>query len=298
MTANDFAIRQISELFAARTGQHLAKDRHWRIETALSSVKRTHRIASTEQLAQRLLLPNSQDLAGAVVDALLNNETYFFRDRAQFDQLARQVLPELNARRASERRLTIWSAGCSTGQEALSLAMILVDQWASWAGWSIEIVASDVSRTAIADAANGSYSAFQVQRGLGVHQILVHFEEKPGGWTAARRLRRMIRFEEHNLLDPPPRPGRFDLIMCRNVLLYFDAPTRTRALNRLADAMVDDGFLMLGGGETAKGHSRRLVPCSEHAGFYRPLPQSAREDARPDRKQFRPIRVNAGLGTT
>ncbi|HEX4847983.1 MAG TPA: protein-glutamate O-methyltransferase CheR [Novosphingobium sp.] len=278
MNSDDFTARLVGELLNARTGQQLTRDRHWRIDTVLSGLMRSHGIASAKQLAQRLLLPNSQDLAAAVVEALLNNETYFFRDRAMFDQLAVKILPDLAERRSASRRLSIWSAGCSTGQEALSLAMIFAEQRARWAGWRIEIVGTDISGKAIAAARKASYSAFQVQRGLGVKQMLDHFSETPEGWQANPALLQPVRFAVHNVLEPAPAPGTFDLILCRNVLLYFDSANRSRALDRLADALSPDGFLMLGGGESAAGLSQRLAPCSETSGFLR------RADTQPARR--------------
>lgn len=269
MDKNEFAIRLVAGLLEARTGQKLHKDRQWRIETALSGLLRERGIATVEQLVTHLLLPNQQELAQLVVEALLNNETYFFRDRAMFDQLANKILPDLAQRRNAARRLTIWSAGCSTGQEAYSLAMLFTQQWSRWAGWTIEIVASDVSHSVIKAAREARYTSFQIQRGLGVQQMLNHFEETPNGWAASRQVREMVRFEVHNVLDPAPLPGVFDLVLCRNVLLYFDAATRRRALDRIAPAMAPDGLLMLGGGETATGHSDRLGPCPDNAGFFR-----------------------------
>lgn len=269
MREDEFAVRLVAGLLEARTGQKLNKDRHWRIETALSALLRERGIASVSQLVNQLLLSNQSELAQDVVEALLNNETYFFRDRSMFDLLAQKTLPELAERRAASRRITIWSAGCSTGQEVLTLAMLFHDQWARWAGWTIEILGTDISANVIRTANEACYSPFQVQRGLAVQQMLAHFDESPQGWKATRLLRRMVRYEVHNILEPAPAPGQFDLVLCRNVLLYFDADTRRRALDRLSQAMAPDAFLMLGGGETAVGHCNHLVPCADHNGFFR-----------------------------
>lgn len=216
--------------------------------------------------------PESPDLAQEVVEALLNNETYFFRDKPTFDQLPAEVLPELARRRSSVRRLSIWSAGCSTGQEAYSLAMLFADQAERWQGWTIEILGTDVSHRAINAARSGVYSQFEVQRGLGVTQMLRHFDETERGWQVRDTARRAVQFRQHNILGPHPGRTPFDLVLCRNVLLYFDRATRADAFARLASAITPDGFLMLGAGETVVGQTDRFVPTARRASFFEPLP--------------------------
>jgi chemotaxis protein methyltransferase CheR len=262
------ALGIVAGLLEARTGQKLTKDRLWRVGTALTGVLRQNGLESIEELAFRLGQANQGVLAQQVVEALLNNETYFFRDRAMFDQLAVTVLPELARKRERTQRLSIWSVGCSTGQEAYSLAMLIAEQPARWRDWTIEIVGTDVARAVIAGAREGSFSQFQIQRGLGVAQMVRFFEETRTGWRANEALRKMVRFETHNLLDQPPDPGRFDLILCRNVLLYFDRPTRERAFVRLASALAPDGLVMLGAGETTVGQTDALVPEKGNTGFH------------------------------
>jgi chemotaxis protein methyltransferase CheR len=262
------ALGIVAGLLEARTGQKLTKDRLWRVGTALAGVLRQNDFDSLEQLADRLGRPGQTVLAQQVVEALLNNETYFFRDRAMFDQLSATVLPGLARKRERTRRLTIWSVGCSTGQEAYSLAMLFAEQPMRWREWNIEIIATDVARSVVMAAREANYSQFQIQRGLGVAQMVSFFEETRTGWRANESLRRMVRFEAHNLLDQPPEPGRFDLILCRNVLLYFDRPTRERAFSRLASALAPDGLLMLGAGETTVGQTEALVPEKGNTGFH------------------------------
>lgn len=262
------ALGIVAGLLEARTGQKLTKDRLWRVGTALAGVLRQNELDTLEQLADRLGRPGQTALAQQVVEALLNNETYFFRDRAMFDQLGATVLPGLARKRERTRRLTIWSVGCSTGQEAYSLAMLFAEQPARWREWNIEIIGTDVARSVVMAAREGNFSQFQIQRGLGVAQMVSFFEETRTGWRATEALRRMVRFEAHNLLDQPPEPGRFDLILCRNVLLYFDRPTRQRAFGRLASALASDGLLMLGAGETTVGQTEALVPEKGNTGFH------------------------------
>ncbi|BBC71792.1 protein-glutamate O-methyltransferase [Altererythrobacter sp. B11] len=264
----EVALGIVAGLLEARTGQRLTAERSWRVGGALSGVLRRHGLVSIEELGERLARPDEAALARQVVDALLNNETSFFRDRLLFDQIDSCVLPDLAARRARGRRLTVWSAGCSTGQEAYSLAILLASAPERWRGWKIDILATDVSASMVAAAREGLYSQFQIQRGLGVAQMMRWFEEDPGGWRARPELRRMVRFAEHNVLNEAPPPGRFDLILCRNVLIYFDHPTRAAVLDRLAAAMTDDAWLMLGNGETADA-SEKLCPMRNCWGFRR-----------------------------
>jgi chemotaxis protein methyltransferase CheR len=262
------ALGIVAGLLEARTGQKLTKDRLWRVGTALAGVLRQNELDTLEQLAERLGRPGQATLAQQVVEALLNNETYFFRDRAMFDQLSSTVLPALARKRERTRRLTIWSVGCSTGQEAYSLAMLFAEQPARWREWTIEIIGTDVARSVVAAAREGNFSQFQIQRGLGVAQMVSFFEETRTGWRATEALRKMVRFETHNLLDQSPEPGRFDLVLCRNVLLYFDRATRERAFSRLASALAPDGLLMLGAGETTVGQTEALVPEKGNTGFH------------------------------
>ncbi len=266
----------IAELLEARTGQHLTESRRWRVNSALAGIFRQHGISNVDQLVCLLAAPpagpEGTDLTQEVVEALLNNETYFFRDKPTFDQLPAEILPELARRRRDVRRLSIWSAGCSTGQEVYSLAMLFADQAEQWKGWTIDILGTDVSNRAINAARSGIYSPFEVQRGLGVTQMLRHFDETPRGWQVSDAVRRMVRFGQHNILSRQ-HPGRlpFDLVLCRNVLLYFDRSTRGDAFARLSGAVMPDGYLMLGAGETAVGQTDRFVPASRRASFFEPV---------------------------
>lgn len=271
MEASEASHQIIADLLEARTGQHLTESRRWRVNSALAGIFRAHGISNVDQLVCLLAAADAGDLAQDVVEALLNNETYFFRDKPTFDQLPGEILPELAERRRDCRRLSIWSAGCSTGQEVYSLAMLFAEQADRWEGWTIDIIGTDVSHRAIAAARSGIYSQFEVQRGLGVTQMLRHFDETPRGWQVRENVRRMVRFAQGNLLTGQ-HPGRipFDLVLCRNVLLYFDRQVRADAFARLAAAVMPDGFLMLGAGETVVGQTSRFSPTSHRASFFEP----------------------------
>jgi chemotaxis protein methyltransferase CheR len=266
---SDSSTRILAGLLEARTGQQLTMSRRWRIETALAALLRERGIATLDELITILVMGKEPNLSQMVVEALLNNETYFFRDRAPFDTLQRVALPELAQRRANTKRLRIWSAGCSTGQEVYSLSMLFIEQPEQWRGWTIDILGTDVSTACIDRARNGAYSQFEVQRGLGINQMIKWFEECPDGWRAVEPLRKPIRFQVHNLLEPAPHPGGFDIVLCRNVLLYLSPEKKALAFERLAGAMAEDGWLMLGAGETVIGQTKKLGADINARGLYR-----------------------------
>ena len=275
METSEASHQIIADLLAARTGQHLTESRRWRVNSALAGIFREHGISNVDQLVCLLASPRtgpeSPDLSQDVVEALLNNETYFFRDKPTFDQLPQEIIPELARRRWDSKRLSIWSAGCSTGQEVYSLAMLFAEQKDRWHGWTIELLGTDVSHRAINVARSGLYSQFEVQRGLGVTQMLRHFDETANGWQIGEDPRRIVQFRQHNLLGPYPGRQLFDLVLCRNVLLYFERETRSAAFDRLANAVAPDGFLMLGAGETVIGQTDRFSPSPQRASFFEPI---------------------------
>jgi chemotaxis protein methyltransferase CheR len=274
---SDSSSRILAGLLEARTGQQLTMSRRWRIETALSALLRERGIGTLDELITILVMGKEPSLSQMVVEALLNNETYFFRDRAPFDLLARYALPELAQRRQKTKRLRIWSAGCSTGQETYSLAMLFAEDPGKWQGWTVDILGTDVSTGCVERARRGIYTQFEVQRGLGINQMIKWFEECPDGWRAVEGIRRPLRFQVHNLLEPPPHPGGFDIVLCRNVLLYLNPEKKALAFERLASAMAEDGWLMLGAGETVIGQTSKLGADGNARGLYRLIGDSPRE---------------------
>jgi chemotaxis protein methyltransferase CheR len=266
---SDSSSRILAGLLEARTGQQLTMSRRWRIETALSTLLRERGIASLDELITILVMGKEPSLSQQVVEALLNNETYFFRDRGPFDVLQRHALPELGQRREKSKRLRIWSAGCSTGQEVYSLAMLFAEAPEQWRGWTIDILGTDVSTSCVERARSGIYSQFEIQRGLGINQMIKWFDEVSDGWRAVEALRKPVRFQVHNLLEPAPHPGDFDVILCRNVLLYLSPEKKTFAFERIAGAMAEDGWLMLGAGETVIGQTNKLCADPSARGLYR-----------------------------
>jgi chemotaxis protein methyltransferase CheR len=272
MELSDASARILAALLEARTGQRLAAGRRWRIESALQPLVREHG-GSVDALVAAVASGRPAGLGDRVVEALLNNETFFYRDRPAFDLLLGPALARLERIRAREKTLRIWCAGCSTGQEPYSIAMRIAEQKLRWHGWSVEIVGTEVSRAAVERARKGAYSQFEVQRGLAVTQMMRWFAETPGqGWQLADEIRRMVRFEARSLLDLPPR-GRFDMLLCRNVLLYFCPDRRRTVFARLAEAAAHDAVLMLGAGETVIGQTNAFVTDPDCRGLYLRAPE-------------------------
>jgi chemotaxis protein methyltransferase CheR len=274
MEINASALRILSSLLEARTGQRLNEGRQWRVELALRPILKTHHIDSCDSLAARLAEPGSGALGDETVDALLNNETYFFRDTDAFSTLP-QIIEAIAAHREHTKKIKIWSAGCSTGQEIYSLAMQFEENKERWQGWSLDLLGTDISGTAIARAREAVYSQFEIQRGLPARHMLKWFEQRGERWYADDKLRQMVKFRRHNILEAPP-PGLFDLILCRNVLLYFPAANRSKALDWMSRALAPDGALMLGAGETVLGYCDRFEILPGARSLYRLAPREQR----------------------
>jgi chemotaxis protein methyltransferase CheR len=267
MEMSALAIRVLAGLLEERTGQQLLVARQWRVETALGPLMRERQIGSLDQLAGMVSMARDPQLADAIVEALLNNETSFFRDLAAFQLLTGAAAERLHAARP-EKRLRIWCAGCSTGQEAYSLAIGFAERAGRWADWRIEIVGTDISREAIERARQGLYSQFEIQRGLPVRQMLAWFTAEGEQWRARPELRQKVSFQVQNLIEASVS-GQFDIILCRNVLLYFSAERRRAVFDRLAGAIAADGVLMLGAGETVIGQTEQFESDVECRGLYR-----------------------------
>ncbi|MBX9796360.1 protein-glutamate O-methyltransferase CheR [Sphingomonas sp.] len=266
----------LSALLEQHTGQQIAPNRTWRIETALKPVLRDRGLASLDELVAAMLRDQSGQIAAQAVDALLNQETSFYRDAGVIETVAGAV----EALAATlNRRVSIWSAACSTGQEPLSLAMLFAErsQKAPWL--EPEILATDVSETALGRARAGRYSQFEIQRGLPIRKMVDWFSAEDTDWVARPELVRRICFRRHNLVSDPPPIGRFDIILCRNVLLYLSPELRRRVFERLASAIRPGGLLVLGAGETVIGQSEAFVPSATYRGFYEPAPPARTANA-------------------
>ncbi|CAN5283006.1 protein-glutamate O-methyltransferase CheR [soil metagenome] len=261
------AMRVLAGLLESRTGQILSENRIWRIETALKPILRANGLTDLEALVSRLLSGIERQLSDDVVNALLNNESSFFRDLQTFEMISRELLPHIQATRP-DKVLRVWCAGCSTGQEAYSLAIQFQKNAELWRGWRISILATDISTAAIARAQSGIFSQIDVQRGLAITDLLACFEPVGDDWKINEDLRRMVDFRTDNLLEPKVPGGHYDLILCRNVLLYFSLEMRRKVFDRLAQYSRPGGYLMLGAGETVIGQTDDFLSSREFRGSY------------------------------
>lgn len=251
-----------------KSGLALPDGKDYLLESRLMPLARNAGMRTLDQLVEKLRQPGNDNMRKAVVDAMTTNESLFFRDKLPFDAFVSSVLPNLHAARPPGRPLRIWSAAASTGQEPFSLAMLVRENLAKVPGRSIEIVATDLSSEALDRARKGTFSQFEVQRGLPVQYLMKYFAKVGDNWQISDEILRMVKFNEFNLLDPLAPLGVFDVIFCRNVLIYFDLPTKVTVLDRLSHALTPDGFLVLGGAETVVGITERFRPAQHHRALY------------------------------
>ncbi|MET4896948.1 protein-glutamate O-methyltransferase CheR [Sphingomonadaceae bacterium jetA1] len=274
--ASNNAIAVLAALLEARTGQQIASHRSSRVDTVLLPLMRERRFDTLDQLVLALLDGRDPPLANRVIDALVNGETSFFRDQMVFDQ----VVALAAAAERDGRRARIWSAGCSTGQEPLSLAMLFAERHEMSGAPMPEIVATDVSEAAIQRAKSGCFTQFEVQRGLPIRRLVHWFEGQPNGeWTARPELLRHVSFRQMNLIGDAPPGGAFDAILCRNVMLYLAPGPKARAFRTLASALRDTGGLLLGAGETVIGQTSLFQIRSDLRGVYGKSEDPARTTA-------------------
>lgn len=272
--ASPATLAMLTALLEARTGQQLAANRAWRLDIALKPILRDHDLASLDALVETMIAGDDPLLADRIVDALVNGESSFFRDAPVFDL----ILEACVAVEAAGRRPRLWSAGCATGQEPLSLTMLFAERSAPGVAMP-EIVATDVSETALARAREGRFTQFEVQRGLPIRRLLRWFDGRDDEWTASPELTRAIQFRRCNLVADQAPPGRFDLVLCRNVLLYFAPAAKAEVFARLAAALRPGGLLVLGAGETVIGQTQLFTPSRRFRGLYEKVAEPARRAA-------------------
>jgi chemotaxis protein methyltransferase CheR len=254
----------LAAFLARNAGIVIERDKQYLVESRLSPVARKSGLAGVNELIQRLERGGDTALAQSVIDAMTTNETFFFRDRVPFERFSEVMLPHLLKTRSAEKRIRIWSAACSTGQEAYSLAMILDENAAKLAGWTVEIVGTDLCTTVLENARNATYSQFEVQRGLPIQLLMKHFTQEGDRWRLNQKLHSYVTFKQFNLMQDYSPLGRFDVIFCRNVLIYFDVPRKQDILRRFVPALAPDGFLLLGSAETVIGLSDHFVPHPQY----------------------------------
>jgi chemotaxis protein methyltransferase CheR len=259
-----------------RSGHHLEDDKAYLVETRLLAVARRRGFASVEDLVLRLRSRGDESLLGELVEAMAITETHFFRDGHPFEVLRQRVLPDLVERRASVRALNVWSAACASGQEVYSVAILLRQHTPDLSGWNIRLIASDLSGAMLTRARQGCYTELEVSRGLSPELLKGYFQEQEDGWQIRDDIRRMVEFRSINLSGPWPDLPPLDLVLLRNVLIYFDAPTRRQILDRVRRVIQPDGYLLLGGAETTHNLSDDFEPVSfGPVSFFRPRPQQA-----------------------
>jgi len=265
----------------AKSGLSLSSDKRYLVESRLGPVCTRFKIDGLSRLISEIKSGRAAVLEKAVIEAMTTNETFFFRDKVPFDIFQEVLLPRYLKDRASSRRLRIWCAAASTGQEPYSLAMLLSEASSRMPGWQIEIVASDISTEVLEKARIGLYNQFEVQRGLPVRLMVKYFTQVGDQWQIAPQIRSMVDFRQVNLIQDFSRLGQFDIIYCRNVLIYFDAPTKADVFKRLAKALSADGALVLGASETVLGISDAFVLDPAYRGLYAKAPEANPLVARP-----------------
>jgi chemotaxis protein methyltransferase CheR len=266
MTPDVFTL--LSSLVRERSGLVLTPDKSYLLESRLLPVARKWEQKTVAELAALLRGKPDARLIRDIVEAMTTNESFFFRDIKPFDQFKSLVLPHLLKKRAATKSIRIWSAACSSGQEPYSLAMILNEHKLQLSGWKVEIVATDLSTEILDKARAGLYSQFEVQRGLPIQLLVKYFKQEGDRWQVDAAIRAMVSYRPFNLLDELGSLGRFDVIFCRNVLIYFDQPTKAKVLDAMSRQLAPDGHLYLGGAETVLGITDKLQPLPEHRGIY------------------------------
>jgi chemotaxis protein methyltransferase CheR len=251
------------------SGLDLSADKQYLIESRLLPLARKAGLSSIAELVQKLQA-GSRQMITDVVEAMTTNETFFFRDKVPFDHFRDHIMPEIIKARAGKRSVRIWCAAGSTGQEPYSLAMCLKEMGAALTGWRVEIIATDLSQEVLEKAKAGVYSQFEVQRGLPIQMLVKYFKQTGETWQINPELRAMIQHRQLNLLHDFAQLGTFDVIFCRNVLIYFDQDTKINIFNRLARQIEPDGFLVLGAAETVVGLTDTFRPIPERRGLYKP----------------------------
>jgi chemotaxis protein methyltransferase CheR len=262
-----------------RTGLQLTAEKAYLIESRLAPVARRHGLASVAAVIDAVRQSNAA-IQRDVANAMMTHETFFFRDGRPFERFRQAVLPRLIAARAGRRAVRLWSAACSTGQEPYSLAMMLREEQARLAGWRCEIVATDISNDALTRAREGSFTQFEVQRGLPIQLLMKYFKQSGDRWSVGDDVRAMVQFREFNLLHDSRALGEFDAIFCRNVLIYFDQPTKAIVLENLARTVAGDGVIYLGGAETVIGITDALEQWPGEPGVYTPVQRGTQAPGR------------------
>ena len=267
MTPPDY--EYLRKLLKDQSGLDLSTDKQYLIESRLLPLSRKAGLAGIPELVQKMKA-GSASLVAQVVEAMTTNETFFFRDKIPFDHFRQSIMPQILKARAARKSIRIWCAAGSTGQEPYSLAMCLKEMDSQLAGWRVEIIATDLSQEVLEKSKTGLYSQFEVQRGLPIQLLVKYFKQNGEFWQINPDIRAMVRHRQLNLLHDFSQLGTFDVIFCRNVLIYFDQDTKINIFSRLCRIMEPDGFLVLGAAETVVGLTDAFKPDTDKRGLYQP----------------------------
>jgi chemotaxis protein methyltransferase CheR len=268
MTIRSDDFQFLANLLKQQSGLIVTEEKIYLLESRLMPLARKFNLASIDEICMKLRGQGDPKLAEAVVESMTTNESSFFRDTKPFDQFKQNVLPMLMERNAHKKHIRIWSAASSSGQEAYSLAMILKEEGAKLSGWNIEIIGTDLSKEMVDKARDGIYSQFEVQRGLPIMLLMKYFKQDGDKWQISEDLRKMVSFRTGNLLADLSPLGMFDIIYCRNVLIYFDQATKARVLDAMHRMLPPHGMVALGGAETVLGITDKLKPVEGFRGLY------------------------------
>ncbi len=258
-------IKNLSQYIYGISGIHLDHKKSYLFETRLSSIAEELGCRSYQELQVKAKADRAKTIERKIIDAISTNETLFFRDKGPFELLQHKILPEMIDARtrqssALKTNIKIWSAASSTGQELYSIAIVLKQLIPTLSSYTIKLLGTDISDTAISQASYGKYNRFEIERGLPRQQLQKYFKPMGDFWKIKDEIRAMVNFRKLNLMQPFAALGKFDIIFCRNVAIYFTLPDRKKLFNKIADSLADDGFLVIGSTESLTGVCPRFVP--------------------------------------
>lgn len=243
-------VQYLQDLLIKRSGHVITDSQSYLFETKLTPLAVLEGLETVEKLVRKLRVDTSPAMQERVVETMTINETFFFRDSHPFEALRETIIPRMIEARQKERSLTIWTAACSSGQEPYSIAMIIREHFPELNNWRVKILATDISDEILTKAKGGTYSQFEVNRGLPARLLVKHFERDGSKWTVKPEIRQMLEFKKLNLTKTWPVLDRCDIVFLRNVLIYFDVPTKEAIIKKIRPNMANDGYLFLGGGES------------------------------------------------
>lgn len=266
MNITDFDIYK--DLLKEKSGLVLIQDKSYLLESRLNPVAKKWGYDTISAMTHKLRSVPERGLVNDIIEAMTTNETSFYRDQKPFEIFKNTVLPYYKKHNSINKSIRIWCAAASSGQEPYSIAMMLKEEQAHFPGWRFEIIATDISHEILEKAKEGLYSQFEVQRGLPITMLMKYFTQKGDKWGINDEIKRMINFKYFNLLDPMGGLGQFDVVFCRNVLIYFDQATKADVMERTSHQMKDDGFYFLGGAETVIGLTDKFSAVPNNRGLY------------------------------